>query len=221
MPIYYAPVDSSNKALRASAYRILTGTSSGTNIALGSNFAGTRWWSPSSGSWTASTLGSSNVTMPPGGSYYLPFCYFQSIQTTVQEVGTAYNYGWQLGDTIRGYSNYGGGASDFGNMYGTNSFRSLSGGRTWGIRQIVYNATRNEVAIRASILSGGGSASQGNMTAIGMGPWNSSGLDILPGISGFLRFGSYQVGPDATGVWVYSFGLMSPGNNGLVVVFNS
>lgn len=162
----------------------------------------TRWWKNDGITWTPTNLSATSAcSLPPGGSAVYPWCVITPTSTTVQEVTVAYNFGWQIGDSMYGFSSFGGGASEFGRVDGASwSYGYAGSKKLWRLRQIVYNSTRNETAIRVSTSS---TASQSDIDLIASG----SGISGTTSISFFgtaNRFGSYLNGPDYTGVWVYS-----------------
>lgn len=139
------------------------------------------------------------------GRYYWPFFYLTPGSTTISDVTTAYNYGWQVGDSITGYNDYG--SQYMGSATGTLRFTGELSGNIVQVRQVVYNSTRGQLAVRASSINNPAGRTQ-FIDRVTLASYSAAGT-AFPNWNQYLgyeavAYGQYEVGADATSVWVWT-----------------
>lgn len=197
-----------NRKLRDTTWRAITASTT-TNITMGGSqgaLANISWYSVSGTSWISDfRQGTTNLVQPAGGYYARPYFQFYSGSGTVNEPTVAYNYGWDLGDVMYGFSTYG---TNFNNgISGTALFNGYTTGTVYNIRQVLYNATKNEMAVRASTAA----ASVGDLFRLLVTKTSSADFSLgavwaaygTPAPNNYKRFYTMDPGNgDKTGVWI-------------------
>lgn len=139
------------------------------------------------------------------GRYYWPFFYFTPGSTTISDVTTAFNFGWQVGDSISGYNDYG--SQYIGTATGTLRFTGQISSNIMQVRQVLYNSTRGQLAVRASAVNNPAGRTQ-FIDRVTLANYSSAGT-AFPAWNQYLgyeavAYGQYEVGGDPTSVWVWT-----------------
>lgn len=210
---YYGP--------EASFY--LTNSKLSGTAAIASNYvSGTKWviGYPNGGYQSNNRLGFYQNT------YAGPFFVYNIGSYTLADsfdTDTVFSYGWGIGNVVYGYSDYGrniGYTSGGGPLIMDDNYGS---GLTWTIRQIMYNASLNSIAIRMTLYSGGPMPGSTYMDRIHLNSWSSTyltnGLNTNSAQYTFVgnqatALGTYLVGSDYTFVHMYNGSLPTSGQMG-------
>lgn len=139
------------------------------------------------------------------GRYFQPFFYFTPGSTTITDLTNAYNFGWDYGDSITGYNEYG--DQYMGTDTGFRSVTSYFNSNIYTVRQVVYNSTKGQLAVRVTAVNNPAGRSQ-FIERVVLAPYSSSGAvsstwNIYQGNSA-ISYNEYVVASDYTSVWVWN-----------------
>lgn len=209
--------------LRADIYDIWKGGggTTATNVAMRQSLGGSLWWTgPEEWQWLKlSTTGA--VEMGSTISRQTaPFFAFSKGSATIADTILTYNYNsWAYGESVTGFNNYGNqymgtpistviGSGNYGHGI-FNAYNSPF--RRYTVRQVVYNANRQELALRATVNGTPASSAIASIMIFSSTTMVSGiGASVFEGNA--QAFYSYTVGSDTTGVWMWKIYSDLPSN---------